>query len=146
MGTAHPEKAHDLPYYWVGSSAPRWLHGTTRIVYPRVVKTDQVEIASYDTATGQNTILTDDGGRKDEVSGFFAPEHGGELLYAAQLDNQEICVYRELKEADVRIDEIVVGEDRTSAEVRFSLQSKGEWKSQSPSKWILSDDQWYLAF
>jgi hypothetical protein len=76
----------------VGSSAPRWLHGTTRIIYPRLVKTDQVEIASYDTATGQSTVFTDDGGRKDEVSGFFAPEYGGEVLYAAQLDNREICV------------------------------------------------------
>jgi hypothetical protein len=98
LDTAHPEKTHELPYYWVGSSAPRWLHGTTRIIYPRLVKADQVEIASYDTATGQNTVLTDDGGRKDEVSGFFAPEYGGEVLYVAQLDNKEICIYRDLKD------------------------------------------------
>ncbi len=51
-----------------------------------------------------------------------------------------------LTEADVRIDEVVVANDRKSAEVRFSLRSKGEWKSQKPSRWVLSDGQWYLAF
>ncbi len=65
--TAKPDKTFDLPYYWVGSSAPRWLHGTTRIIYPRLVKMDKIEIASYDTATAQSAILTDDGGKKDEV-------------------------------------------------------------------------------
>jgi hypothetical protein len=96
--TARPEKTYDLPYYWVGSSAPRWLHGTTRIVYPRLVKTDQVEIATFDTANGKSTVLTDDGGRKDEVWGFLAPEYGNEVLYAAQLDNKEISIYRDLKD------------------------------------------------
>lgn len=98
MDTAQPEKTRDLPYYWVGSSAPRWLHGTSRIIYPRLVKTDQIEIAGYDTVSGRSTVLTGDGGRKDEVSGFFAPEYGGEVLYAAQLDNKEICIYRDLKD------------------------------------------------
>ena len=96
--TARPEKTHDLPYYWVGSSAPRWLHGTTRIIYPRLVKTHQIEIASYDITTGQSIILSDDGGRKDEVWGFFAPEYNSEVLYAAQLDNKEIVIYRDLKD------------------------------------------------
>lgn len=49
-------------------------------------------------------------------------------------------------EADVRIDQIVVAENQQSAEIQFSLQSKGEWKSQKPSRWVLSDGQWYLAF
>jgi hypothetical protein len=107
MDTAQPEKTHDLPYYWVKSSAPRWLHGTTRIIYPRLVRMDQVEIASYDTATGQSTILTDDGGQKDEVSGFFAPEYGGEVLYAAQLNNRDICIYRDLKDRGGLLTKIV---------------------------------------
>jgi hypothetical protein len=51
-----------------------------------------------------------------------------------------------LTEADVRIDEVVVADDLESARVHFSLRSKGEWKSQSPSRWILSDDEWYIAF
>jgi hypothetical protein len=50
-----PERFFDLPYYWVGSSAPRWLHGTTRIVYPYLVKQGQIEIAVFDCATGKVT-------------------------------------------------------------------------------------------
>jgi hypothetical protein len=97
---AKPEKTFDLPYYWVGSSAPRWLHGTTLIVYPRLVSMNpkQIEIAVFDVATGKGAVLTDDGGSKDEVWGFFAPEYDGEVLYAAQLDNKEIAVYRDLKD------------------------------------------------
>jgi hypothetical protein len=67
--TAKPDKTFDLPYYWVGSSAPRWLHGTTRIIYPYLAKTDQIEIAEFDYVTGKVIVLTDDGGRKDEVWG-----------------------------------------------------------------------------
>ena len=98
---AKPAQTLDLPYYWVGSSAPRWLHGTTRIVYPRLTKATpeyQVEIAVFDVAAGKAVVLTDDGGRKDEVWGFFAPEYDGEVLYAAQVDNREIAVYRDLKD------------------------------------------------
>jgi hypothetical protein len=51
-----------------------------------------------------------------------------------------------LTEADVRIDQVVIAQDKKSAEVQFSLQSKGAWKSQKPTKWVLSDGQWYLAF
>jgi hypothetical protein len=53
LNVAQPDKTLDLPYYWIGSSAPRWLHGTTRIVYPRLVKTNpnQIEIAVFDTST-----------------------------------------------------------------------------------------------
>jgi len=47
-------------------------------------------------------------------------------------------------EADVRVDQVIVAEDRKSAEVQFSLQSKGVWKSQKPTRWVLSDGQWYL--
>jgi len=96
--SAKPEKTFDLPYYWVGSSAPRWLHGTTRIIYPYLVKTDQIEIAEFDYSTGKVNVLSDDGGRKDEVWGFFAPEYSSEVLYAAQLDNKEIVIYRDLKD------------------------------------------------
>ena len=97
---AQPDKPLDLPYYWIGSSAPRWLHGTTRIVYPRLVGTNpnRIEIAVFDASTGKASVLTDDGGSKDEVWGFFAPEYDGEILYAAQVDNKEICVYRELQD------------------------------------------------
>jgi hypothetical protein len=97
---ARPEKTFDVPYYWVGSSAPRWLHGTTRIVYPRLagMNPTRVEIAMFDVATGNASVLTDDGGSKDEVWGFLAPEYDGEVLYAAQLDNKEIAIYRDLKD------------------------------------------------
>ncbi|MBM4093632.1 MAG: EF-hand domain-containing protein, partial [Planctomycetes bacterium] len=98
FNVARPEKTFDVPYYWVGSSAPRWLHGTTRIVYPYLVKHGQIEIAVFDCATGKVAVLTDDGGSKDEVWGFFAPEYDGEVLYAAQLDNKEIAIYRDLKD------------------------------------------------
>jgi hypothetical protein len=100
LDVGRPEKTFDLPYYWVGSSAPRWLHGTTRIIYPRLVKSNpnQIEIAEFDFATGKAAVLTDDGGSKDEVWGFFAPEYDGEVLYAAQLDNKEIAIYRDLKD------------------------------------------------
>jgi hypothetical protein len=100
FNVARPEKTFDVPYYWVGSSAPRWLHGTTRIVYPRLVKMspNQIEIAVFDVATGKASVLTDDGGTKDEVWGFFAPEYDGEVLYAAQVDNREIAVYRDWKD------------------------------------------------
>jgi hypothetical protein len=97
----NPAKTFDLPYYWVGSSAPRWLHGTSLIVYPRLTKATpeyQVEIAVFDVTTGEATVLTDDGGRKDEVWGFFAPEYDGEVLYAAQIDNKAIAVYRDLRD------------------------------------------------
>jgi copper chaperone CopZ len=47
-------------------------------------------------------------------------------------------------EADVRVDQVIVAEDRKSAEVQFSLQSKGVWESQKPTRWVLSDGQWYL--
>jgi hypothetical protein len=100
---ANPAKTFDLPYYWVGSSAPRWLHGTSLIVYPRLTKATpeyRVEIAVFDVASGKAVVLTDDGGRKDEVWGFFAPEYDGEVLYAAQVDNREIAVYRDLKDRD----------------------------------------------
>jgi hypothetical protein len=100
FNVARPEKTFDVPYYWVGSSAPRWLHGTTRIVYPRLagMNPTRVEIAVFDVATGNASVLTDDGGSKDEVWGFFAPEYDGEVLYAAQLDNTEIAIYRDLKD------------------------------------------------
>lgn len=105
---ARPEKTFDVPYYWVGSSAPRWLHGTTRIVYPRLVKMNpnQIEIAVFDVATGKGAVLTDDGGSKDEVWGFVAPEYDGEVLYAAQLDNKEIAIYRDLKDRGGRLTKI----------------------------------------
>jgi len=100
LDVAQPEKTFDLPYYWVGSSAPRWLHGTTRIVYPRLMKSNpnQIDIAVVDFATGKDVVLTDDGGSKDEVWAFYAPEYDGEILYAAQLDNKEIAIYRDLKD------------------------------------------------
>jgi hypothetical protein len=99
---AHPETTSDLPYYWVGSSAPRWLHGSRTIVYPRLVSFDPpaVEIAVFDCTTAEARVLTDDGGRKDEVWGFYAPEYGGEVLYAAQIDNKVIGIYRDLKDRD----------------------------------------------
>jgi hypothetical protein len=133
---AHPDKPVDLPYYWIGSSAPRWLHGTTRIVYPRLVGTNpkRIEIAAFDTATGKPSVLTDDGGSKDEVWGFFAPEHGGEVLYAAQLDNREICVYRDLKDrsglltkiAVLRLPENCPHQFMRSMEPLVSLRGAGE--------------------
>jgi hypothetical protein len=54
------------------------------------------EIATFDVAAGKATVLTDDGDSKDEVWGFFAPEYGGEVLYAAQVDNKEVRIYRDL--------------------------------------------------
>ncbi len=49
-------------------------------------------------------------------------------------------------DTDVRIDQVVIAQDQKSAEVQFSLQSKGQWKAQKPSRWVLSDGQWYLVF
>lgn len=50
-----------------------------------------------------------------------------------------------LTEQDIRVDQINVAEDGKTAQVQFSLQSNGEWKSQNPSNWVLSDGQWYYS-
>lgn len=48
--------------------------------------------------------------------------------------------------ADLRIDDITVNGDGKSAQVKFSMQSQGTWKSQAPTRWVKTDGQWYIAF
>jgi len=102
LDLANPNQIYDIPNYWTESSAPRWIHDTTCIVYPVVTCQQPIktEIAKFDIATGQDEILTNDGGEKNEVWGFYAPEFNNEILYAVQLNWTEIAIYRDLKNSD----------------------------------------------
>jgi hypothetical protein len=56
----------------------------------------RTEICQVDTAAQTTRILTDDGGNKPDVWGFYAPEYGGELLYLANVDYRALAIYRDL--------------------------------------------------
>lgn len=49
-------------------------------------------------------------------------------------------------EQTVLIDEVRVGEDRKTATVRLSLQLGDQRKPLDPSRWVLSEGQWYITF
>lgn len=47
---------------------------------------------------------------------------------------------------DVRIDQVVVGDDKKTAEVQMSARKGEEWQPLPPSKWVRVDKQWYISF
>jgi len=46
----------------------------------------------------------------------------------------------------VRIDQVAVAQDAKSAQVTISVLADKQWKSLQPTRWVLSDGKWYLAF
>jgi hypothetical protein len=49
-------------------------------------------------------------------------------------------------EVDVRIDQVKLSGNHKTAEVRYSVQSGGEWVAQPPLRWVLVDGQWFITF
>ncbi len=47
---------------------------------------------------------------------------------------------------DVRVDQVVVGENKKTAEVQMSARKGEEWQPLPPSKWVRVDKQWYISF
>lgn len=45
----------------------------------------------------------------------------------------------------VRIDEVIVSEDRTTADVKVSVNVNDVWKSIDPQRWIVEEGDWYLS-
>ena len=74
----------------------------------------------------------------------FIRAQGGDKLKGQLRILSGLFKLGKMTEADLRVDQVIVAEDRKSAEVRYSLQSNGEWKPQKPSRWVLSDGQWYI--
>jgi len=51
-----------------------------------------------------------------------------------------------LKQEDIRIDEITLGSDSKSAQVKVSVRTSGRWKSLDPYRWVRVDGKWYITF
>ena len=47
---------------------------------------------------------------------------------------------------DVRIDQVVVNDDKKTAQVHMSARNGEEWKPLTPSKWVRTENQWYISF
>ena len=51
-----------------------------------------------------------------------------------------------VKPEDVRIDEINLGSDSKSAQVKVSIRTDGRWKTLDPYRWVRVDGKWYITF
>lgn len=93
---AAPNAFAPLPS-WQGSySIARHVDGTSLIAYaPRYDGTPQVTL--LDTRTVTSRRITADPGDKFDTFGFHAPEYGGELLVATNIDRQVIAIYRDTR-------------------------------------------------
>lgn len=56
-----------------------------------------------------------------------------------------IAAAGKLSPTDLRIREIHLGDDRTSATVMTEIYRDRVWKPSKPSRWRLQDDEWYLV-
>jgi len=52
----------------------------------------------------------------------------------------------QLNTEDIRVDQVVVSEDKKTAEVSLSARKGEEWNSLPPSNWVRVDNQWYISF
>jgi hypothetical protein len=51
-----------------------------------------------------------------------------------------------LKQEDIRVDEVTLGSDSRSAQVKVSVRTAGQWKVQTPYRWVRVDGKWYITF
>lgn len=94
MDEAFPESELVMADVNGGISGPRWIPATDLFAYLREVDGAK-EIAVTDAVDGHTEILTSDGTNKIEVFPFRAPEFDNEVLFLANIDMQQIGVYRE---------------------------------------------------
>ncbi len=98
-----PGVIQPLPSYG-GIGGGRWIPGTQRFVYVADLDgptgPEPLELAIFDSTTGQSRFVTEDGGNKVGPWPFFAPEFGGELLLMVNISNQGVALYRDNHRAD----------------------------------------------
>jgi hypothetical protein len=51
-----------------------------------------------------------------------------------------------VKPEDVRIDDITLGTDSKSAQVKVSVRTGGQWKVNDTYRWVRFDGKWYITF
>jgi hypothetical protein len=51
-----------------------------------------------------------------------------------------------VKQDDVRIDDVTLGSDQKTAQVKVSIRVAGQWKALDPYRWTRVDGKWYLTF
>jgi len=112
---------HEWPIWqakasWVFANRPDELYGVPGFDYNKMSMWSAVsadflfvhrsagakngQIGRADADTGKVTVLTNDGGEKDDPGMFRAPEFGGEICLMANVDNRAIAIYRDLKSPD----------------------------------------------
>jgi hypothetical protein len=77
----------------------RWGYDTALITFaykPVPGQTEPSQVTLVDTDTGESRTITADEGNKVDPWLWNAPEFGGELLLAANLDNAALALYRDL--------------------------------------------------
>ncbi len=75
-----------------GRTPVRWARDDVHILY----RDELARVHLLNTDTGSNVQITGDGGHYDDPNGWRAPEHGGELVVAAILDDTRIAILRDL--------------------------------------------------
>jgi hypothetical protein len=81
------QETHVGPYNLFG---PRWVRDGSDAIY---LVDNQVWL--FRPSTGEKKQLTNDGGIKDRVYGWYAPEYNGELLVLARVDETKLYIYRD---------------------------------------------------
>ncbi len=73
----------------------RWIDHSNSLAYIKQSGDHKGEIAVYDTDTGTEEIISNDGRPKSNCYGWFAPEYDHQLLVACLVDNdKKIAVYK----------------------------------------------------
>jgi hypothetical protein len=78
----------------------RWAYNTNLITFAyraRPGQTEPSQVTLVDTDTGKSRVITGDEGHKVDPWLWNAPEFGGELLLAANVDSRALAIYRDVK-------------------------------------------------
>jgi hypothetical protein len=78
----------------------RWGYNTNLITFAYRARTGQTEpqqVTLVDTDTGKSRVITGDAGNKIDPWLWKAPEFGGELLLAVNVDSRALALYRDVK-------------------------------------------------
>jgi acetyl esterase/lipase len=78
----------------------RWAYNTSFITFAyraRPGQTEPSQVTLVDTDTGKSRVITGDAGNKVDLWLWQAPEFGGEVLLAANVDSRALAIYRDTK-------------------------------------------------
>jgi hypothetical protein len=78
----------------------RWGYNTNLITFAyraRPGQTEPSQVTLVDTDTGKSRVITGDDGNKIDPWLWNAPEFGGELLLAVNVDSRALALYRDVK-------------------------------------------------